>query len=644
MPGVIFPIPTDASGAPEANRWQGTTVEPTLTERIAGHDPYPAPPPAYDIENYARYVQWMNNLRLQASAFVAERQSQTVTLAGATVGNQRRIVVNGTNIDYSDTAGQTVSDVADSFALAINSNVTVTAGANAVFAAANFAGAGTVTITSLSPGQSGAVLVVTVSVLAGAGTITVGTLTVPDFVIPEELLGGTGNNIVLGFSADDAGPLNDVRLVLDRNNNAFRAGGTTGAEWDTRSLNSVGIGWRADPQADNSLALGTQAVAVDVADIAIGNGASADNGGGGNDQATAIGDGATATGEAALAVGFSATATAANAVALGRTTNASQAQAIAIGTATAASGVDAVAIGAAVAASAASAIAIGSGTDATFADAIAIGTDAQATAVDAVAIGHNALATADNAIGIGEDATASSANATAIGQLTQATADGALATGHAANLGNVLASGDGARAHGLGGATVYAVTATTGAEAMGRGVVASGAYSEAMGFGATATNRGEAARASLGITDIAGPSVEAATHQAGRLIVQCRTPASSTRRFRADAIDQTTGATWTPMDDRGYFVRIKAVGKSESSAAAEIFTGEAVITKDAGTVAKDAGFTVLTPVAALGGGFTTASIAVSVSGGTFILDATVGAGLDVRWTAEIEYVQAGINY
>jgi hypothetical protein len=33
-----------------------------------------------------------------------------------------------------------------------------------------------------------------------------------------------------------------------------------------------------------------------------------------------------------------------------------------------------------------------------------------------------------------------------------------------------------------------------------------------------------------------------------------------------------------------------------------------------------------------------------VSGGTFILDATVGAGLDVRWTAEIEYVQAGINY
>jgi hypothetical protein len=645
MPGVIFPIPTDASGAPEANRWQGTQTEPTLAQRIAGHAPYPGAPPAYDIENYARDAQWQNNLRLQAAALVAERQSQTVTLAGATVGNQRRIVANGTNIDYSDTIGQTVSDVADSFALAINANVTVTAGANAVYAVGNIAGAGTVTILSLVPGIGTAALVVTVAVLAGAGTITVGTLTAPDIVISEDLIGSTTGNIVLGFSADDAGSNNDVRLVLDRNNNAFRAGGVPSTEWDTRSLNSVGIGWRADPQADNALALGTQAVAAAIKTIAIGNTATATL-----ESDIAIGDGATAnsnnaSGLSALAVGDGASATDDNAVALGRGANASQVQAIAIGTSTAASAADAVAIGAAVAASAARAIAIGSGPDATFADAIAMGTDAQATAVDAVAIGHNALATADNAIGIGEDATASAANATAIGQLTQATADGALATGHAANLGNVLASADGARAHGLGGATVYAVTASgTGSEAQGRGAVASGAYSEAMGFGATATNRGEAARASLGITDIAGPSVEAATHQAGRLVVQCRTPASTTRRFRADAIDQTTGATWTPMDDRGYYVKIKAVGKSESSGAAEIYTGEAVITKDAGTVAKDVGFTALTFVAALGGGFTTASIAVSVSGGTFILDATVGAGLDVRWTAEIEYVQAGINY
>jgi hypothetical protein len=261
-----------------------------------------------------------------------------------------------------------------------------------------------------------------------------------------------------------------------------------------------------------------------------------------------------------------------------------------------------------------------------------------------VAIGVGASAT-NTGIAIGAGANTTGSNGVAIGELVRASGDGALATGHAETPLDVLASGAGSRAHGLGGTSLYGVTASgEGSEAQGRGVVASGAYSEAMGFGASATNRGEAARASLGITDIAGPGVEAATHQAGRLIVQCQTPASTTRRFRADAIDQTTGATWTPMDDRGYFVRIKAIGKSESSAAAEIFTGEAIITKDAGTVAKDAGFTLLTPVAALGGGLTSASIAVSVFGGTFILDATVGIGLDVRWTAEIEYVQAGINY
>jgi hypothetical protein len=617
MPGVIFPIPTDASGAPEANRWQGTTVEPTLTERIAGHDPYPAPPPAYDVENYARYVQWQNNLRLQASAFVAERQSQTVTLAGATVGNQRRITVNGTNIDYSDTIGQTVSNVADSFALAINSNVTVTAGANAVYAVGNIAGAGTVTILSLSPGQSGAVLVVTVSVLAGAGTITAGALTTPDFVIPSELLGGTGNNIVLGYSADDAGPLNDVRLVLDRNNNAFRAGGTTGAEWDTRSLNSVGIGWRADPQADNSLALGTQAVAVDVADIAIGNGASADNGGGGNDPAIAIGD-ATATGEGATAVGFGALAA-----------------------------TKATAVGYNVSAGSANGTAIGNSSNAQSAGSIAVGYNAVvlSSSDNAIAIGTDAIGSGDNGIAIGNLAIGNQ-NSIAIGQQTSASGNGAMATGHAETTSDVVATGDGARAHGLGGATVYGITALgTGAEAMGRGSVASGDYSEAMGFGAAATNRGEAARASLGITDIAGPAVEAATHQAGRLVVQCRTPANSTRRFRPDAIDQTTGTTWTPMDDRGYYVRIKVVGKSESSAVSEVFTGEGIVAVDAGTAAVSiVGGLTLASLVALGGGFTTPSVDVAAAGAGITIDAAVGAGLAVRWTAEIEYVQAGINY
>jgi len=579
MPGVIFPIPTDASGAPEANRWQGTTVEPTLTERIAGHDPYPAPPPAYDVENYARYAQWQNNLRLQAVALVAERASVTVTLAGATVGNQRRITVNFTNIDYSDTGGQTVSDVADSFALAINSNVTVTAGASAVFAAANFAGAGTVTIAPLQPGVAGTPTIA-VAVLAGAGTITAGAITVPDIVIPEEFLTGGTGNIVLGSSADDTGPDNDVRLVLDRANNAFRAGGTTGAEWDTRSLNSVGIGWRADPQADNALALGTQAVAVDVADIAIGNGASADNGGGGNDQATAIGDGATATGEAALAVGFGAAATAAG----------------------------------------------------------------------AAAIGANATASAANASAIG-DVNATGIGATAAGYKTVASGPGSLATGQQSDsLGPVVtASGAGSRAHArttnVYGAFGEATAIGDGSDVFGEGCVASAALSRATGEGARATNRGETARASLGFGDIT-PNFQAAIHQTVKLIAQARTAPSETRRFRTDAVGATTGATWTPMDDRGYYVKMRLVGKSESSNDCNVYTAEGAVAKDGGTASAGAlltttGFAVLDST---GGGFTAPTLVIAFSGGDINVDVTNNSIVNVRWTLEIVAVQAGINY
>lgn len=609
MPGYVPPIPTDASGAPEVNYWQGDTQEPTLAERIDGHEPYPAAPPAYDVENYARNVQYQANLRVLAGALYAERGASVVTISGVTVGNQRRITVNGTAVTYSDTGTDTLTTVTQAFVDLINSNVTITSGAGA--AGAVVLAAGSLGIYAAQPGSN--TVVVVAAVLAGAGTIVASGVTVPSIVVPAEVLSNVAA-YVLGTSPDDDGPDNDVRLVLDRLTGAFRAGSVSATQWDTRAAGSIGIGIQAVPVADDAIAIGTGSDATAVGDLAIGLNSAANSGGGGNDHATAIGS-ATATGEGATAVGFGAIAA-----------------------------VNATAIGWNVSAGAANGTAVGNASNASAAGAIAMGDSAGASAADAIAIGTDALASGDNGVAIGELAIANGPNGIAIGQQTSASGDGALATGHAETTSDVVASGDGSRAHGLGGATVYGITASgAGAEAMGRGSVASGDYSEAMGFGAAATNRGEAARASLGITDIAGPAVEAATHQAGRVIVQCRTAASTTRRMRTDAIDQTTGTTWTPMDDRGYYVKIKVIGKSESSGDAEIYTGEGVVAVDGGTAVKDAGLA-LALVASLGSGFTAASVAVAVAGGGLNLDATVGAGLAVRWTAEIEYVQAGINY
>lgn len=610
MAGLIPPIPTDASGAPEVNYWQGDTQEPTLAERIAGHEPYPAAPPAYDIENYARNVQYQANLRVLAGALYAERGASIVTIAGVTVGNQRRLTVNGTAVNYSDTGTDTLTTVTQAFVDAINANVTITSGSGA--AGAVFIAAGQLGVYAAQPGSNS--LTVVAAVIAGAGTIAASAVTTPNIVIPSTVLAAVGA-YVLGTSPDDDGPDNDVRLVLDRLTGAFRAGSVSATQWDTRAAGTIGIGIQAVPVADDAIAIGTGSDATAVADLAIGLNSAANSGGGGNDHATAIGS-ATATGEGATAVGFGALAS-----------------------------TKSTAVGWTVSAGAANGTAVGNSSNAQSAGSIAIGYNAVvlSSSDNAIAIGTDSIGSGDNGIAIGNLAIGNE-NSIAIGQQTSASGNGALATGHAETTSDVVATGDGSRAHGLGGATVYGITASgAGAEAMGRGSVASGDYSEAMGFGAAATNRGEAARASLGITDIAGPSVEAATHQAGKVIVQCRTAASTTRRMRTDAIDQTTGTTWTPMDDRGYYVKIKAVGKSESSGAAEIYTGEGVVAVDGGTAVKDAGLA-MALVASLGGGFTAGSIAVAVSGGGLNLDATVGAGLDVRWTAEIEYVQAGINY
>lgn len=613
MAGYVPPIPTDASGAPEVNYWLGVTQEPTLSERIAGHEPDPpGAPPAYDVENYARNVQYQANLRVLAGALYAERGALLVTISGVTVGNQRRLTVNGTAVTYSDTGGDTLTTVTQAFVDLINSNATITAGSGA--AGAVFIAAGTLGVYAAQPGTNA--LTVVAAVLAGAGTISASAVSTPSIVVSADLLGAVAA-YVLGTSPDDDGPDNDVRLVLDRLTGAFRAGSVSATQWDTRAAGTIGIGIQAVPVADDAIAIGTGSDATAVADIAIGLNSAANSGGGGNDHATAIGS-ATATGEGATAVGFGALAS-----------------------------TKSTAVGWTVSAGAANGTAIGNSSNAQSAGSIAIGYNAVvlSSSDNAIAIGTDSIGSGDNGIAIGNLAIGNE-NGIAIGQQTSASGNGALATGHAETTSDVVAIGDGSRAHGLGGATIYGITASgAGAEAMGRGSVASGDYSEAMGFGAAATNRGEAARASLGITDIAGPSVEAATHQAGTIIVQCRTAASTTRRFRTDAIDQTTGTTWTPMDDRGYYVKIRAVGKSETSAVAEVFTGEGVVAVDAGTAAVSiSGGLTLSSLVALGGGFTTPTVTVAAAGAGITIDAAVGAGLDVRWTATIEYVQAGINY
>jgi len=575
MPGFIPDIPTDASGAPEANYWLGVRTEPTLSQRIAGHQPDPpGPPPAYDIEDYARNVQYKANLRVLAGALYAERGASIVTIAGVTVGNQRRLTVNGTAVNYSDTGTDTLATVTQAFVDAINANVTITSGAGA--AGAVFIAAGQLGIYAAQPGSN--TLVVVAAVIAGAGTIVASGVTVPSIVVPASLLSAV-EAYVLGTSPDDDGPDNDVRLVLDRLTGAFRAGSVSATQWDTRAAGTIGIGIQAVPVADDAIAIGTGSDATAVADVAIGKNSAADSGGGGNDQATAIGS-ATATGEAAVAVGFGAAATAAGATALGVNATASAANANAIG------------------------------------DVDATGVGATAAGYKTVASGPGSLATGQQSDSLGPVVTASGAGARAHARTTNTFATAAGAT---------TASG-------------------VGSDAFGQGSKAVGDYSFARGLGAETTDQSEVAEAGIGIDG--NLSVDSGKHQAGRVVVQSRTVGAQTRYLSPSDLDAlaANSPAWTPHDDRGWIVRVRVVAKDIAAGNVETWTCEGAASKDAGTLAISAGLSgAMTVGDTLGTAVPLTPPSISASTGSLVIEVT-GATNDYRWTGQIEYVQAGINY
>lgn len=602
MAGYIPSLPTETSGAPELNRWQGVRTEPSLSERIDGHVPYPGPPPAYDVENYARYAQWRINSALAGLALQLEHKLAAVLLTGATVGNQRRIVVNGTNIDYSDVSGDTLASVTQEFVDLINDNATVTAGASAV--QAEYVGAGALIIYAIAAGTT-PTFAVSASVLAGTGTIAATTVTTPDIVIPPATMSATARNIVLGSSANDAGPDNDTRFVLDLVARALRIGNVTAAEWDTRQDDSIGLGTMAQPNGADSIAVGTGATAADRYDVAIGPSAAAN--GQTSSGALALGRGAAATGSASTAVGIGAAASGTQADAFGRSASASGDGAVALGLGSVASGDRSVSVG---------------NSDATGDDAVAVGTGCTASAQGAISIGNNTEASAIGALATGRNGTG------VLDPTVKATARGARAHG--------------APAGSLGGSKENVLASGIEADAIGEGCQATGDYSRASGYGAVASNRGEQAAASLGIAPGVSGFDEQCVHQAGRIIAQARTAGTATLRCRTDTTSGTTGLTWTPRDFRGYYARIRVVAKRDGAAECEVWTAEGAVAVDAGVAVKGAGL-VFASVDSIGAPGLTAPT-VAASGAGICVDVTGIAAETWLWTCEIQYVQAGATY
>ena len=203
---------------------------------------------------------------------------------------------------------------------------------------------------------------------------------------------------------------------------------------------ALGDDARSASSAENSIAIGREAVSGSFNDMTTGDGDSSNVVKDGGKASISIGDAANARGNSSIALGDGAmvyndgtndqlndnsmaigtkasTVASNNAIALGNhaTVKQNSHSSVAIGDSAMASAADALAFGKSAAASGADSIAVGTEAAASGADALAMGKSAQASGADAVALGNGAVAGGSASVVLGKDASANAVHSVVLG-------------------------------------------------------------------------------------------------------------------------------------------------------------------------------------------------------------------------------------
>ena len=306
-------------------------------------------------------------------------------------------------------------------------------------------------------------------------------------------------NVADGTSASDAATVGQTYVLQDSTNTVVREVGTNDIgqriyrmevkvdgrveEGNTglvsggdiyeaiHSLSSLGGGTVTDG-AQDAVAVGNDSSVSGDGGVAVGNGSSSSSGG-----AVAVGTGSSSTAEGGVAVGSGSSSSSEGAVAVGTNSSVEKENSVAIGGESTVTGSDAVAVGGNTQVTSDNGVAVGGNSQVTSDNGVAVGGNAQATSTDAIALGGNTSASSEGAVAVGGNSTADGTNAVAFGKDSSATDDNATALG-----GNSVASGQDSVA--MGGNTS---ASAQGAVAVGGGSTAEGENAVALGMDTTAT-------------------------------------------------------------------------------------------------------------------------------------------------------------
>ena len=234
-------------------------------------------------------------------------------------------------------------------------------------------------------------------------------------------------NVADGVNATDAATVRQVREYVGGSRTTLTADGQNALGQDRYVM---------DVKVDGQIASGNTGLVTGGAIYDAIRNVSSIGGGtveSGTQDAIAVGNNSTVSGDNSVSVGTGSTVEGQNSTAVGTNSEVTGDNSIGLGNDTTVSGTDSVAVGGGASVEGQGATAVGTNSEVTGDNAVGVGNDTTVAGAGAIAIGSGSVVNGEGSVAFGSDTAVTGSNGSAIGNSSVSSGDGATAVGHNAN-------------------------------------------------------------------------------------------------------------------------------------------------------------------------------------------------------------------